>query len=306
MNRCALSMTGSPLRLILGLMLTSLLTPSLALAQHPLGPVERRDLELLLTLPGEEVVVRYTPGSLDRAARLQARLVDMHQQIQRWSKIRAPFVVYVLSPEEWNGQGLFRPYGFPVRTASMTVAVPGWGSEESVALWRGITGTNMPGAGGDFAVRGTAQELATLTLSDGFAQLEFCRMFVERHRMAGGTEGVWLNEILAHLLLLSTTQAGNLPPAMDLTAVLQEAARQQPAEVAAQPYRSEMELEPWLYHHARFAQAAEAMWEKSGKGAFKELWKMRKKNGAPLTLGRIAEEYPFLRDWRMPLAAPGR
>jgi hypothetical protein len=57
-----------------------------------------------------------------------------------------------------------------------------------------------------------------------------------------------------------------------------------------------MELESWLAHHARFATLAEGMLEQGGKNAFKELWKLRKKNGAPLTLQAIAQEYPFLRE----------
>jgi hypothetical protein len=264
---------------------------------HPLGPVQQQDLSLLLTLPGEEVIVRYTHGSLDRAARLQFRLTDLQRQLAKWTKVRTPFVVYVLSPEEWNGQGLFRPYGFPVRTASMTIAVPGWGDEASVALWREITGTTMPGAGGDFAARGTAEELATLTLADGFAQLEFCRMFVERHRLAGGPEGPWLNEILAHLLLLQHTQTSKLPPTVDLTAVLQSASRGH-AFAPLEHYEGQMELEEWLAHHARFAAAAEQIWATNRKKAFKELWRLRRKQGTPLTFQTLAGEYPFLVDWR--------
>ena len=258
-------------------------------------------LSSLLTLPGEEALVRYAPGSLDRAARLHTRMTLLARQFQKWmprnERDRLRLAAYVLGPGEWQAQELAFPYGVPMRVGPWVVATPAWGTEGSVATWKELLGPAMvPGA--DFAVRGTPEELSSLALADAFTQLELCRMFVEQQRLAGSAAEPWVADVLAHLLSRTADASTGVSLDLGYTLLSSQAASGAPEPGALAGYGGELELEAWLWFQGRFAAAAQEVWSAGGKGAVKKVLKARRAKGAPLSFADLAVLYPALGSWR--------
>ncbi len=273
-----------------------LVGPVPAYGQQPLGPVEQGSMDTLLTLPGDTVVGRYAPGALDRAARLQVRLMALHKQLNDWQSFKTRLGLFVLDQETWTGQKLARPYGFPVRVGPLAVAVPAWGNAATVTLWQDLLGPVLAAAP-DFSVRGTPQEVATVALADTFAQLEMCRAYIERQRLTVAAEP-WLADILAHAVCITADREGPLPPAVDLVSTLEAVASRVPPATTLSGYEPHMELRSWLGYQARFAVAGELMWQEHGRRTVKKLFRLHRKKGSALTFGDLLDEWPQLRGWR--------
>lgn len=253
-------------------------------------------MDTLLTLPGDTVVGRYAPGSLDRAARMQVRLIQLQKQLDDWQSFKTRLGLFVLDQEAWAGQKLSRPYGFPVRVGPLAVAVPAWGNATTVTLWQELLGPVLAAAP-DFSVRGTPQEVATVALADTFAQLELCRAYVERQRLTVAAEP-WLADILAHAVCITADREGELPPPVDLVSTLETAAGRLPPPAALNDYEPHMDLRPWLAYQARFAVAGELMWQEHGRRTVKKIFRLHRKKGSALTFGDLLDEWPQLRSWR--------
>lgn len=265
----------------------------------PLGPVERTTLDFLLTLPDEQVIVRYTPGSLDRAARLQYRLKALYQQLDKWSPVGLPLTVFVLSPDEWHAQGLVRPYGLPARVAVFGGSAPAWGTPETVALWRGLAGVSLD-SGGEFTVRGSAEELATVHLADAVFELEVCRMVALNLGVAPVGGQPWVGDLVGQILCTSARHLDKEPSAVDLTAVLRRL-RSSPAASEVPPlaeFSAELEPAAWLAYQARFAEGAERVWLSEGRQGVKKLIKRWRRKGAPLVFEDLMALFPSLKEWQ--------
>src|SRR5688572_26625519 len=131
----------------------------------------------LLNLRGARSQLRYTPGALDRAAHVQARLDTLAADFANWSGKRFALQGYVLGPEDWAAADMTAAYGLPERTGPGTVAVPAWGDERTVALWRDLLGGALPWGSG-LPVRGTPEEAASLALSDLLLQSALAKLFL--------------------------------------------------------------------------------------------------------------------------------
>ena len=83
---------------------------------------------LLLDLSGQAASIRYSPGALDRASKVQDYVEWMVEDFDSWSKERIPLGIYILSPEDWQGIGLREPYGVPTPMGGRGLAVPAWGT----------------------------------------------------------------------------------------------------------------------------------------------------------------------------------
>lgn len=268
-------------------------------AGRPLGPVERGTLDFLLTLPDDHVQVRYTPGSLDRAARLQYRLKDLYLTIDSWTPIGSPFAAFVLTPEEWRAQGLDRPYGMAQRVAAFGGAVPAWGTPETVALWSELAGVTLDGSS-EFTVRGSAEEVATVLLSDALLELELCRMVALNRGIAAVDAEPWMGDLVGHILCTTARRRGREPPPVDLTSTLRRlrAERSDRVRLDLAGFDRTLEPERWLAYQARFVEASERVWASDGKKGPRRLIKRWRKKGAPLAWSDLAELFPALAEWR--------
>jgi hypothetical protein len=253
-------------------------------------------LSQLLLLRGERAAVRYTPGSLDRAAHVQARLAALAADFASWSGRATPLRALVLSPEEWRAAGLRRPYGLAERTPSGELAAPAWGSDETVALWRGLTGAPPPWDGG-LPVRGTPEEAGSLALADLVLQVECGRLFVE----GGGFGPVepaagWVNGLAAHVVALAALLRHEPARLAQVSAVwaLLGAGRAPPPALGAPG--DELPVDRWLAGEATLHAGARIVVARDRAKSVKRLQALRRAQGR-LTAAALLGRYPELGPW---------
>ncbi len=265
--------------------------------QTPLGPVQGGTFQGLLELPDDEVPMAYVPGSLDRAARLQLRLKAVYHRLATWMKLEEGFKVLVLSPREWQALDASQPYGFPLRVDLSTAAVAAWGTPETVELWRGILGS-LPKPGG-FSARGSRDEVASLLLADAIVEMELCRTVVHRQQLAGGPEGLWLSDLLGHIVCATADRLVEEPNPTPLLPLLTTAAASGGgAGIPPEAYGDELDSGRWLAYQAHFARGAQLVWEEGGKRAVRRLMRMRRRKGSPLVFEDLLVPFPSLKAWR--------
>lgn len=253
----------------------------------------------LLALPSDWVEMRFTPGSLDRAARLQGRLEDLIRHVSAWSKgPPQPLEVLVVSPDEWAALQIEHPFGFPVKKDKDSWYAPAWGTEGSVQLWKGLAGSEVEGIG-QFQVRGNPKEIASLALADLVLEIEICRSFMSSRAVAGGAEGVWLNDLLGHVLCTASDQLRSYQDPVGSATLFQALAVAEgaPAELVLSDYGPDLDFATWLGFQARFAQGSQLIWANTGKASVKRILRMRRRKGAPLVFEDMLREYPSLSRW---------
>lgn len=258
-------------------LLAAALAPLLAAAAAGQRAADPMALAHLLTLPGDLAAVRYTPGALDRAAHVQARLALLAEDFRDWGAGGMTLRALVLAPEDWPAADLRRPFGLPERTARGELAAPAWGSAETVALWRGFLGGPLPWSAGE-PVRGTPEEAASLALADLVLQVECGHLFVERAAL--GSREPWVADLVAHVAA-HTAWLRHEP--------------QRLAEVSAawRALAARTEAPPWLVREAQLHAGAEVVVARDGTRAVKRLMTLARRQGA-LTPGALLRRYPEL------------
>lgn len=135
-------------------------------------------LPFLLNLQGGMTQVRYTHGSLDRAANLQRRLDLLIGETARRLGVQSPLECLVMSREEWESMKWQWSYGLPLSVGPSRMAVPAWGDPDSLDLWEAALGRRLPPAPG-MPMRGTPEEASALAVSDLLAQMVAAEALVE-------------------------------------------------------------------------------------------------------------------------------
>lgn len=151
-----------------------------------------------LSLRGDSVPTRYTPGSLDRAANVQWRLEIVMKALGRAGVKIDGINLYLASPEEWEAAHCARPYGLPEAFGS-TLMLPAWGTDRTVALWTSLVGV-APSGDGQMPIRGSAEEAGSLIWTDILGQVEAARAGLRRGSVKGSAP--WVVDLLAHLVAL--------------------------------------------------------------------------------------------------------
>lgn len=256
----------------------------------PAGAAEIQ-LPYLLNLHGELCPVRYSPGALDRAAHVQKRLETLAIDFSRWGSKPYTFRGYVLGPEDWAAAKLERAYGLTARSGSSGVVVPAWGDDQSVALWRGLLGGELPWGEG-LPVRGTSEEAASLSLSDLLLQLECARIFTHGESLTAAE--TWIAPLLAHTVALQLYTSHEATRLGEIDEVWQRLGRQGLPSLEA---CAAADLEPAveLACGARFHDGARILVAKDQMKTVRELRKLAKKRG--LSEMTLVKAYPALGDW---------
>jgi hypothetical protein len=244
----------------------------------------------LLNLHADLAPVRYSPGSLDRAAHVQARLEALARDFSKWGTQRYVLQGYVLAPEDWAAAGLRRPYGLPERSGPRGIAAPAWGDEQSVALWRKLLGGELPWTG-DMPVRGTNEEAASLSLSDVILQVESARSFVEGEHLSG--DAPWIGDLVAHAVALQAFTSHEAARLDEIAGVWAHLAGNQPdlATCAAATANGSTQLAC----EARFAAGARILLADDQMKTVRRLQKLSRKRA--LTEASLVKEHPQLADW---------
>ena len=249
----------------------------------------------LLPLPGDRVDVRYTPGSLDRAANIQSRLELELRAFHRWIGAELGINVYVLSREEWEQTGYHIEYGMPVRVGRASLAAPAAGDDATVALWSEILDGILPRVVG-VPIRGKPQEAASMVLADFLIQLQAAEILVDELGLAGDQH--WVRGLVTHVVVVDFVRRYEPSRMADLDGMYKLLARDRgPLSMSVRDYGPEMTLHDWTWFQAQFHQGAKILLDKTGKGALKKIRKLDKKDDGVLRGHRLLKEFKQLDAW---------
>lgn len=277
--------------------------PAVAQPQNPAQPklvaptriYPKPAVYFLLRLPGDFATVRYTPGSLDRAANLQSRLELAARAFKRWVDTRLEIDVYVLSREEWRQARYDVPYGVPVRVGRRGLAAPAEGDDGTVKLWANLLQGMLPAVAGT-PIRGTPQQTATMILSDFVSQLQVSEILVDEIGIAGDAQ--WARGLSTHVASVELVRRYEIVRLKDLGTMYQLAAREAgPRAFSARDYGPDLSLRDWLWFQAQFHAGAQTIIAKEGKGSLKKLKKISRKGDGGLTGGRLLKSNETLNEW---------
>lgn len=250
---------------------------------------------LLLRLGGERAFFHYTPGSLDRAANLQARLEVVARTFERWTDERLEVAVFVLNRREWREANIDVEYGIPVRVGAQGIAAPSRGDSETIELWSKILNGRLPTVIGT-PMLGTPQEVASLVVADTLVQLQAGEIMVD-YMGLGGNEP-WVRALIAHLAVFAVAERAGTDRPRDLAALYgQFQTRHDPRTFSLRDYKDTLNFEDWLYFQAQFHFAARTIFEKEGKDSVKKMVKLRKKSGGTILADRLRRKYEKLDEW---------
>jgi hypothetical protein len=249
----------------------------------------------LVTLPGDFATMRYTPFSLDRAARLQSRLELALRSWERWTDRKVAITAFVLSREEWESSGYTVEYGVPVRVGRAAIAVPALGDDGTVALWSDVLGGMLPQVQGA-PFRGSPQQASTMVLADIVVQLLAAEIVIDEVGLAGNEP--WLRGLTTHVASLDFVRRKEGARLADLDAMYKLIIQRRGEKVmSSRDYQPDLNLEDWIYFQACFHFGAQTILSKEGKGALKKLRKLRKKDGEVLQAERLLRHYTQLNEW---------
>lgn len=254
---------------------------------------ESGNLSSLLFLKGSLVQVSYSPGSLDRAVRLQRRFELQSALFAKWSGTKVPVNLYLLAPAEWRRANLGLPFGIPVRLPSSVLALPAWADDGAVELWRGLLGSELPEFDA-MPLRGTATEAASLELTDALGQAEAARMLLTGAGLSGAE--LWINEVLAQAVARSARERLPRPADARIDAAYAAVRRGRPP-LSLAAYTQGVALEDWLWFQATFHHGAELLAAEVGREAAKPLLKLLRKRARGLDSAALFERFPVLAGW---------
>ncbi len=269
--------------------------PSAAEIKAPTHLHHEPNAYFLLPLAGDRVNVRYTPGSLDRAANVQTRLETELRSYYRWIDANLGINVYVLSREEWEGAGYDINYGMPLRVGRASLAAPALGDDGTVALWSDILDGILPRVVG-LPILGTPQQAASMVLADVLLQLQAAEILVDEVGLAGDQH--WVRGLATHVAVVEFVRRNEPARMPDLDGMYELLTRDRaPQSMSVRDYVPEMNLEDWFWFQAQFHAGAKVLLDKTGKGGLKKLNKMRKRGDGLLRGERVLKEFKGVEEW---------
>jgi hypothetical protein len=247
----------------------------------------------LVRLRGSLVPTYYSPGSLDRASRLQGRLESIAREVGRQGKKDPSLTLYVLGREGWERQGLAVPYGIAVAQSSSTVAFPADADERSIELWRRLLGGALPLAP-QGAAHSNPRETATLDVADLLVETELLRSMLGGIGLMSGEP--WLDVVLAQAAARSV-QLRVDPARASRHAELYRSLAPQLASVvltSADLATGTWTPEQRLRLEAALSPAAGAIVDAEGHGVVKALARMKRKGDGVIDASAVATRWPAL------------
>lgn len=260
--------------------------------------VDYGELPLLLDLRDDFVTIRYTPGSLDRAARLQVAFRDLVKNLSLWTKQPRASIVYLLSREEWLRLGVASPYGFPGIMAGNRVVLPAWGDAETAKSWGGYLGGVLPSVNKRNSLRGTPDADASLVASQLISEVAVARVHLSQSGIVG-TEP-WVDPFVAHLAVVSSWSK-NKDPRKTAVAKIYSRISQSAGGAGAYSfydYAPGLPPEAWLWYQAQFFEGAVRLERRRGWPVIKSVIKRGSKRGGTLRAEELLARFPELVIWQ--------
>jgi hypothetical protein len=261
------------------------------------------DLPLLLDLPGDLAYVRYTPGSLDRSAAVQARFERFAEEFTRTGFDATAFVLYVLSREDWQAAGLSTPYGLPHPLGVDAIAVPGWADEALVADYRKRLGGEVPLPHG-YPILATPQEAGALGVADLLTGVEAARILVRRSPFGG--DAPWIEPLLTHLTLRLAWDKFEPGRIVEIAAIFDRLAAQHapPAPHRLAEWRDDLPEPERYWFEARFLRGADAIVTSHRRVSIWKVFEKAMRGKDPITEALLLKKFPELANWRALNFAP--
>ncbi|MCB9378352.1 MAG: hypothetical protein H6511_06260 [Holophagales bacterium] len=287
------------------------LPPPVAVASAPTAPEPEpptpppglTGLEHLLDLPGQATTIHYSPGALDRAARVQERAELLASVFHKVDQRPMPMEIWVLEREDWTAAGLARPYGVPETVGEGWFALPAWGDPDQVRTMTRLLGGSPPVAS-SVPLRGTAEEAATLTVADEMFQLQAAADFGRRVGLVG--DRPWVDGVLAHLVARIAFERFEPGRMLGIVSTFDRFTARFGGQASrrADDYQEGLPLESDLWYQAQFLRGADVLWVKEGEnGSVRYLYKVIQR-GTPLPAAELERAYPALTQWRATSFAP--
>ena len=274
-------------------LLALLLAPAASSAQTGAASGRASGLTLvvsrLLLLPSELCDVRYSPGTLDRAATAQEWLCELTNGAGRALNRATPIEALLLTREEWEQGGLECPYGLPCLLGPGALALPATGDPGTVELWTATLGALPPLPG--VPLVGTVDEVASLAPADALASAVVARELVAAAGFVGEERSVI--ELLGHALFLEAARRGESGRGEAMSGFW-AAMRGLPSSpegtvaggVAVGALRDELRRQAGLFA------AAEGMVGRAHRFPGRRLWRLQEKAGGTLRAADLRAGWP--------------
>ena len=248
----------------------------------------------LMAIAGEASTVRYVPAALDRAVHVARRLDAIVLDLQKRIDGPAPLAAVVLGRREWEASSLGAPYPLPIKVgrASVVVAVPAAGDDQSVRDWKRWLGTELPSIRGVPMV-GSTEHVSSLMLSDVFMQRAVCELIVHQTLLVG--EEAWISGLMTHLALWTLYNALEPSRMIQIETVFHRLRVQMPLLLDLS--EGETEAEQFLLREAHFFEGAKQLYDAGGRKALNKLLKRARKGGRPLSRASLVAAFPSVQQW---------
>lgn len=248
----------------------------------------------MIALPGDLVTVRYGVGYLDRAARAQFLIEPIVRILNRWTGTNLTVNVYVLTREEWKASRIGVPYGVPVRVGRNSLLLPAGGDDEVVRMWAGLR-VPLPTNQNPGTAATPGQASASL-FADYLALNLLGEIYAERLELHAAEP--WVQGFLGHAIIGPYYERQAPDAQRDLEPVWRAVIAERGAKaLAASDYRPDMNLQDWLYFQANFHFGARALVAEEGRGAIKNLRKLRKRGDGVVLGAALLDKYKDLKTW---------
>ena len=278
--------------LVLGWMLAGVL-----IAVWTVGPCLAQGSSMfLLDLPGDLVGVRYSHGSLDRAVQLQDTLDSLVEDFRSWTRAKVGLVVLLLSRDEWSESGFSYPYGMPEAAGGRGLALPSWGDDGTVELWRGLLGSRLPTLPAQ-PMRGTPEQTASLAVADLIGAIDAARILLRASGIKG--DEPWVDGLLSHVVVFSNIESHHGARLPDVRMVFEDLAKQG-GGAGAHPLtgaRLPVSLSVRLWYESQFFTGAALLSSPECKYPAKAIFRRARKNGGMVQATELMAECPGLGTW---------
>ena len=259
---------------------------------------------LLLDLSGQLATVRYSPGALDRASKIQDQVEALVENFNAMSKEKIPLGIYILSPEDWGQFGLQEPYGMPVAMGGRGLAVPAWGTDESVRLWQSLMKERLPTIPDAAISRGSPAQMASLLVSDVIALPEVAR--VQLKAAGFRADELWVQGVASHIVALAGAVALKDPrvPEMRMIYASLETAGGGPKAHPLAKLGEIKTAQTKMWFESQFFAAASIATAANGKQSAKQMLRSALKRGHQITVSDLISSFPELNGWLKTSFAP--
>ena len=275
---------------------------SVPLQPAPSAPAEVSPLGDLLQLDDPRVSVRYPPETLDRATRVQARLLALVELWKPFTPRPLAWSAVIVHRDAWQRAG-FGGWGAPRRIGAGTFVVPAAGDKGTVAFARALLGGGLPQLPGE-PLMGTRDEAASLMVCDLLLQLEAARELAASAPLSG--DAPWVTGVLMHLAARYAWERAEPGQTLTYVGIFDAVAAAQggPRAYRLADFGSGLPFEKDLWFQAQFVRGADAIWVAEGwTGTARRLYRWGHR-GKPIEAAELEKKYPRLAEWQTAAFAP--